>query len=48
MEKTASNKKNLFPSKYDFNLREKLAKCYIWSVSVWCRNLDTLKNTEVE
>jgi len=28
---TFSKKKTLFTSKRDFNLREKLEKCYIWS-----------------
>jgi hypothetical protein len=30
MEEAALNKKNLFSSKLEFNLRNKLAKCYIW------------------
>jgi hypothetical protein len=31
--KAAFNKKNLFTSKLDLNLRKKLVKCYIWSVA---------------
>jgi hypothetical protein len=34
MSKAAFNKKkNLFTSKLDLNLRKKLVKCYIWSIS---------------
>jgi hypothetical protein len=34
MAKAALNKKNLFTSKLDLNLRKKLAKCYIWSIAL--------------
>jgi hypothetical protein len=37
MAKAAFNKKTLFTSKLDLNLRKKLVKCYTWSVVfVWC------------
>jgi hypothetical protein len=29
-----NNKKKLFTSKVDLNLRKKLVKCYIWSVAL--------------
>jgi len=35
MAKTASNKKILFTSKLDLNLRKKLVKCYIWSMALY-------------
>jgi hypothetical protein len=35
MAKAAFNKKTLFTSKLDLNLRNKLAKCYIWSVALY-------------
>jgi hypothetical protein len=35
MAKAAFNKKNLFTSKLDLNLRKKLVKCYIWSVALY-------------
>ena len=37
-EKAAfSEKKTLFTSKLDLNLRKKLIKCYIWSMALcWC------------
>jgi len=32
-----SKKKTLFTSKLELNLREKLIKCYIWSMAfLWC------------
>jgi hypothetical protein len=36
MAKAAFNKKTLFTSKWDLNLRKKLVKCFVW---YW--NLDT-------
>jgi hypothetical protein len=33
MAKAALNKKTLFTSKLDLNLRRKLVKCYIWSIA---------------
>jgi hypothetical protein len=35
MAKAAFNKKNLFTSKLDLNLRKKLVKCYIWSIALY-------------
>jgi hypothetical protein len=32
MTKAAFNKKTLFTSKLDLNLRKKLVKCYTWSI----------------
>jgi hypothetical protein len=33
--KTALNKKNIFTSKLDFNLRKKVVKCYIWKTALY-------------
>ena len=30
-----NNKKTLFTSKVDFNLRKELVKCYIWSIALY-------------
>jgi hypothetical protein len=35
MAKAAFNKKNLFTSKLDLNLRKKLVKCYILSMALF-------------
>ena len=35
MAKAAFNKKTLFTSKLDLNLRKKLVKCYIWSMALY-------------
>jgi len=45
MAKAAFNKKNLFTSKLDLNVRNKLVKCYIWSMA-WCgaENWDTAES----
>jgi len=34
LAKAAYNKKDPFISKLDLNLREKLVKCYIWSIAL--------------
>jgi len=34
MAKAAFNKKTLFASKLDLNLRRKLVKCYIWNIAL--------------
>ena len=34
MAKAAFNKKILFTSKLDLNLRKKLVMCYIWSIAL--------------
>ena len=44
--KTAVNRKSIFTSKLDFDLRKKLAKCYVLQHgSVWCWNVDTLRRS---
>jgi hypothetical protein len=44
MAKAAFNKKkNLFTSKLDINLRNKLVKCYIWSIPLYGAELWTLQ-----
>jgi hypothetical protein len=35
MAKARFNKKTLFTSKLDINLRKKLVKCYIWRISLY-------------
>jgi len=30
-----NNKKNLFSSKLELNLRKKLVKCYVWSMALY-------------
>ena len=35
MAKAAFSKKTLFISKLDLNLRKKLVKCYIWSITLY-------------
>jgi hypothetical protein len=35
MAEAAFNKKTIFTSKLDLNLRKKLVKCYIWSIAVY-------------
>jgi len=43
MAKAASNKKTLFTSKTDLNLRKKLVKCYIWSMALYGAETWTLR-----
>ena len=43
MAKTAFNKKNLFTSTLDLNLRKKLVKCYIWSMALYGAETWTLR-----
>jgi hypothetical protein len=44
MAKAAFNKKkNLFTSKLDLNLRNKLVKCYIWSIALYSAETWTLR-----
>jgi hypothetical protein len=38
-----NNKKNLFTSKLDLNLRKKVVKCYIWSVALYGAETWTLQ-----
>jgi hypothetical protein len=47
MAKAAFNKKNtLFTSKLDLNLRNKLVKCYIWSISLYGAETWTLRKVD--
>ena len=41
-----SKKKNLFISKLDLNLRKKLIKCYIWSMTLYGAETWTLRATD--
>ena len=41
-----NNKKNLFTSKLDLNLRKKLAKCYVWSMALYGAETWTLLSTD--
>ena len=34
MAKAAFNKKNLYTSKLDLNLRKRLMRCYVWSIAL--------------
>jgi hypothetical protein len=46
-EKTASNKKKtLFISKLDLNLRNKLVKCYMWSIALCGADTWTLQEAD--
>jgi hypothetical protein len=47
MAKAAFNKKkNLFTSKLDLNLRQKLVKCYIWSIALYGAETWTLQKMD--
>jgi hypothetical protein len=47
MAKAAFNeKKNLFTSKLDLNLRKKLVKCYIWSIALYGAETWTLRKVD--
>jgi hypothetical protein len=47
MAKAAFNKKKaLFASKVDFNLRQKLVKCCIWSTTVYGAENRTLRKAD--
>jgi hypothetical protein len=46
MAKAAFNKKTLFTSKLDLNLRNKLVKCYIWSVVLYGAETWTLRKVD--
>ena len=41
--KAVFNKKTLFTSKLDLNLRKKLVKCYIWSMALYGAETWTLR-----
>jgi hypothetical protein len=46
MAKTAFNKKTVFTSKLDLNLRKKLVKCYIWSITLYGAETWTLRKVD--
>jgi hypothetical protein len=46
MAKTAFDKKTLFTSKLDLNLRKKLVKCYIWSIALYGAETWTLRKVD--
>ena len=41
-----NNKKNIFTSKLDLNLRKKLVKCYVWSMVLYSAETWTLQATD--
>jgi hypothetical protein len=43
---TFNKKKTLFTRKLDLNLRQKLVKCYIWSIAVYGAETWTLRKVE--
>jgi hypothetical protein len=47
MAKAAFNKKTLFTSKLDLNLKKKLVKCYIWSIALYGAETWTLRKVDV-
>jgi hypothetical protein len=44
--KAAFNKKTLYTSKLELNLRKKLVKCYIWSIALYGADKWTLRNAD--
>jgi hypothetical protein len=46
MTKVEFNKKILFTSKLDLNLRKKLVKCYIWSIALYGAETWTLQKLD--
>jgi hypothetical protein len=46
MAKAALNKKTLFPSKLDLNLRNKLVNSYIWSRALYGAEMWTLQKVD--
>jgi len=43
MAKAAFNKRTLFTSTLDLELRKKLVKCYVWSIALYCVETWTLR-----
>jgi hypothetical protein len=41
-----NNKKNLFTSKFDLNLRKRLVRCYVWSIALYGAETWTLRATD--
>jgi hypothetical protein len=49
MEKAAFKRmKTLFTSKLDLNLREKIVKCYVWSITLCSAETWTLRKVDQE
>jgi hypothetical protein len=46
MAKAAFNKKTLFTSKLDLNLRKKVVKFYIWSIALYGAEMWTLRKVD--
>ena len=46
MAKAAFNKKKLFTSKLDLNLRKRLVRCYVWSIALYGAETWTLQATD--
>ena len=46
MTKASFNKKTLFTSKLDLNLRQKPVKCYIWSTGLSVAEIWTLRKVD--
>jgi hypothetical protein len=46
MAKAAFNKKALFTSKLDLNLRKKPVKCYIWNITLYGAETWTLQKVD--
>jgi hypothetical protein len=46
MAKASFYKKTLFTSKLDLNLRQKLVKCYIWSIALYGAETWTLRKLD--
>jgi hypothetical protein len=46
MAKAAFNRKTLFTSKLDLELRKKLVKCYIWSIALYGAEIWTLRKLD--
>jgi hypothetical protein len=43
---TPFNKKSIFTSKLDLNLRNKPVKCYIWSIALYSNETWTLRKID--
>ena len=41
-----NNKKNLFTSKLDLNLKKRLVRCYVWSIALYGAETWTLRATD--
>jgi len=45
-KKQYSTRRRLFTNKLDLNLRKKLIKCYIWSITLWDAETWTLRKVD--